>query len=87
MCFVFPADVVVLPGPSCDTPVTGVAGQELEQMLGEVAGALGWGRDGGWVGVFPALRTSQKISLYRLFLIRGVIGLNNTWTNVDSVMQ
>lgn len=34
MCFVFPADVVVLPGPSCDTPVTGVGGQELEQTLG-----------------------------------------------------
>lgn len=46
MCFVFPADVVVLPGPSCDTPVTGVAGQELEQTLGEVPGALGWGK--GW---------------------------------------
>lgn len=49
---------------------------------------MGWGAGRGFsclLSSFPAVRTSQKISLYRLFLIRGVTDLNNTWINADSI--
>lgn len=64
----------VLPGPFCDNPMTVVGGQVLE---GPWCSGVEKGMEVELVS-FPALGTSQKISLYRLFLSRGAIDLNNT---------